>query len=45
MSKIKAGIIGATGMVGRVITLLENHYFEISPLAPKSSRGKPMKKP
>lgn len=35
MQKIKAGIIGATGMVGqRFITLLENHpYFEISALA------------
>ena len=35
MQKIKAGIIGATGMVGqRFITLLENHpYFEISVLA------------
>jgi len=35
MQKIKAGIIGATGMVGqRFITLLDNHpYFEISVLA------------
>ncbi len=34
MNKIKAGIIGATGMVGqRFITLLENHpYFEIAGL-------------
>lgn len=33
--KLKAGIIGATGMVGqRFITLLENHpYFEIAGLA------------
>lgn len=35
MNKIKAGIIGATGMVGqRFIMLLQNHpYFEISALA------------
>ena len=35
MKKIKAGIIGATGMVGqRFITLLENHpWFEITALA------------
>ena len=34
-SKLRAGIIGATGMVGqRFITLLQNHpYFEISVLA------------
>lgn len=34
MEKIKAGIIGATGMVGqRLITLLEDHpYFEITAL-------------
>ncbi|MBQ8254245.1 MAG: aspartate-semialdehyde dehydrogenase, partial [Clostridia bacterium] len=33
--KLKAGIIGATGMVGqRFITLLNNHpYFEIAGLA------------
>ena len=33
--KLRAGIVGATGMVGqRFITLLENHpYFEISALA------------
>lgn len=43
MSKLKAGIIGATGMVGqRFITLLENHpYFEISYLAASgASAGK-----
>lgn len=35
MKKLRAGIVGATGMVGqRFITLLENHpYFEISVLA------------
>ena len=35
MLKLRAGIVGATGMVGqRFITLLENHpYFEISALA------------
>ncbi len=34
MNKIRAGIIGATGMVGqRFITLIENHpYFELSAL-------------
>ena len=34
-NKLRAGIIGATGMVGqRLITLLQNHpYFEISALA------------
>lgn len=44
MKKLRAGIVGATGMVGqRFITLLENHpYFEISVLAasPRSA-GKP----
>ncbi len=42
-NKIRAGIIGATGMVGqRFITLLENHpYFEISVLAASAnSAGK-----
>ena len=41
--KLKAGIIGATGMVGqRFITLLENHpYFTVSALAASSrSAGK-----
>ncbi|HAN20174.1 MAG: aspartate-semialdehyde dehydrogenase [Clostridiales bacterium GWF2_36_10] len=41
--KLRAGIIGATGMVGqRFITLLDNHpYFEISVLAASaSSSGK-----
>ncbi len=35
MNKLRAGIVGATGMVGqRLITLLSNHpYFEISALA------------
>ena len=35
MEKVRAGIVGATGMVGqRFITLLENHpYFEITALA------------
>lgn len=35
MNKLRAGIVGATGMVGqRFITLLENHpYFDISVLA------------
>ncbi|MBR6529903.1 MAG: aspartate-semialdehyde dehydrogenase [Clostridia bacterium] len=35
MKKLRAGILGATGMVGqRFITLLENHpYFEVSVLA------------
>jgi len=44
MNKLRAGIIGATGMVGqRFITLIENHpYFEISALAASpSSAGKP----
>ncbi len=43
MKKLRAGIIGATGMVGqRFITLIENHpYFEISALiASPSSAGK-----
>ncbi len=43
MNKLRAGIIGATGMVGqRFITLIENHpYFEISALAASpSSAGK-----
>ena len=43
MKKLRAGIIGATGMVGqRFITLIENHpYFEISALAASpSSAGK-----
>ncbi len=44
MEKIKAGIIGATGMVGqRLITLLADHpYFEIAALfASARSAGKP----
>lgn len=44
MKKLKAGIIGATGMVGqRFITLIENHpYFELACLAASpSSAGKP----
>ena len=43
MSKMKVGVVGATGMVGqRVLTLLENHpYFEVSALAASSrSAGK-----
>ncbi len=43
MSKLRAGIIGATGMVGqRFITLIENHpYFQITALAASpSSAGK-----
>lgn len=43
MEKLRAGIVGATGMVGqRFITLLDNHpYFEISALAASSrSSGK-----
>ncbi len=43
MNKLRAGIIGATGMVGqRFITLIEDHpYFEISALAASpSSAGK-----
>lgn len=46
MSKFKAGIIGATGMVGqRFVTLLQNHpYFDITALAASaSSAGKPYK--
>lgn len=45
-NKLKAGIVGATGMVGqRFITLLNNHpYFEISALAASaSSSGKSYK--
>lgn len=45
-NKLRAGIIGATGMVGqRFITLLNNHpYFEITILAASaSSSGKPYK--
>lgn len=44
MSKMKVGVIGATGMVGqRFLTLLENHpYFEVSVLAASArSAGKP----
>ncbi len=44
MSKLRAGIIGATGMVGqRFITLLKDHpWFEIKVLAASSaSAGKP----
>ncbi len=43
MKKIRAGIIGATGMVGqRFITLIENHpYFDLTALiASPSSAGK-----
>ncbi len=43
MNKLRAGIVGATGMVGqRFITLIENHpYFELSALAASpSSAGK-----
>ena len=43
MSKMKVGVVGATGMVGqRFLTLLENHpYFEVSALAASSrSAGK-----
>lgn len=43
MKKLRAGIVGATGMVGqRFITLIENHpYFEISALvASPRSAGK-----
>ena len=43
MNKLRAGIVGATGMVGqRFITLLENHpYFEIAALiASPRSAGK-----
>ncbi len=45
--KLRAGIIGATGMVGqRFITLIADHpYFEISALAASaSSAGKPYEK-
>ncbi|MDY3846538.1 MAG: aspartate-semialdehyde dehydrogenase [Eubacteriales bacterium] len=42
MRKLKAGIVGATGMVGqRFVTLIENHpYFEIGALiaSPRSAR-------
>ena len=44
MSKLRAGVIGATGMVGqRFLTLLENHpYFEVTALAASArSSGKP----
>ena len=43
MSKMKVGVVGATGMVGqRFLTLLENHpYFEVSALAASArSAGK-----
>ncbi len=43
MSKLRAGVIGATGMVGqRFLTLLENHpYFEVTALAASArSAGK-----
>lgn len=43
MKKLRAGIIGATGMVGqRFLTLLENHpYFEVTALAASArSAGK-----
>ncbi len=43
MSKLRAGVIGATGMVGqRLLTLLHNHpYFQVSLLAASSrSAGK-----
>ena len=43
MSKMKVGVVGATGMVGqRFLTLLENHpYFEVAALAASSrSAGK-----
>ena len=35
MNKLRAGVIGATGMVGqRFLTLLDNHpYFEVTALA------------
>ncbi|MBR4296345.1 MAG: aspartate-semialdehyde dehydrogenase [Clostridia bacterium] len=38
MNKLRAGIVGATGMVGqRFLTLLENHpYFEVTALAASS---------
>jgi len=43
MSKMKVGVIGATGMVGqRFLTLLEDHpYFEVTVLAASArSAGK-----
>ncbi len=43
MSKLRAGVIGATGMVGqRFLTLLDNHpYFEVTALAASArSAGK-----
>ena len=43
MNKLRAGVIGATGMVGqRFLTLLENHpYFEVTALAASArSAGK-----
>lgn len=43
MSKLRAGVIGATGMVGqRLLTLLDDHpYFEVTALAASSrSAGK-----
>ena len=43
MSKMKVGVIGATGMVGqRFLTLLDEHpYFEVSVLAASArSAGK-----
>ena len=46
MEKVRAGIIGATGMVGqRFITLLQNHpYFELTALAASArSAGRPYK--
>lgn len=46
MNKLRAGIVGATGMVGqRFITLLENHpYFQVSALAASArSAGKSYK--
>ena len=46
MNKVRAGIIGATGMVGqRFITLLQNHpYFELTALAASArSAGRPYK--
>ena len=46
MSKMKVGVIGATGMVGqRFLTLLADHpYFEVSVLAASArSAGKTYK--
>ena len=43
MNKLRAGIVGATGMVGqRFLTLLEDHpYFEVTALAASArSAGK-----